>query len=54
MWVSRPAVEGPHARRRQREAGQGTFGAPDRPVVALVMAVDGWQRRGHEAERRSV
>ena len=24
------------------------------PVVALVMAVDGWQRRGREAERRSV
>jgi phage terminase large subunit-like protein len=24
------------------------------PIQALAMAVDGWQRRGHEAERRSI
>jgi phage terminase large subunit-like protein len=24
------------------------------PIVALVMAIDGWQRRGHESARQSV
>jgi phage terminase large subunit-like protein len=24
------------------------------PIVALIMAVDGWQRRGHEAGRQSI